>query len=195
MGKAKDIKGERYERLVALRPVGSGHSGVKWECECDCGNFCIAYGRSLWDKRKTSCGCRRSEQSRANLLGKAGAGRVEGDLGPARRVLRGYRRQAKRRALAWDLTEEQGLALLRLNCTYCGRPPHQRQRSEQRIKPTDLFFTGIDRMDNSLGYTPENVTPCCGTCNRAKMAQGFGEFTEWVTRVYWNLRCTGIIQV
>jgi 5-methylcytosine-specific restriction endonuclease McrA len=28
---------------------------------------------------------------------------------------------------------------------------------------------GIDRVDNSIGYTPDNCVPCCTQCNRIKL--------------------------
>jgi hypothetical protein len=65
---------------------------------------------------------------------------------------------AKRRNLVVELNEEQFVAILSNSCFYCN----------------GLLDTGIksgyhlDRKDNSLGYTEENVVSCCGFCNRIK---------------------------
>ena len=37
---------------------------------------------------------------------------------------------------------------------------------------------GIDRGDNSKGYLPENLVPCCKGCNRAKSTRSPREFVE-----------------
>lgn len=39
-------------------------------------------------------------------------------------------------------------------CRYCGR--------------TDWTKIGCDRVDDSLPHTPDNVVPCCASCNRKK---------------------------
>ena len=35
---------------------------------------------------------------------------------------------------------------------------------------------GLDRIDNSIGYTPDNIRPCCWPCNRMKGASTEEEF-------------------
>ena len=37
-------------------------------------------------------------------------------------------------------------------------------------------YSGLDRVDNSIGYILENVVPCCVTCNSMKMAMSYNEF-------------------
>jgi 5-methylcytosine-specific restriction endonuclease McrA len=34
--------------------------------------------------------------------------------------------------------------------------------------PTGPTGAGLDRVDNSRGYAPDNVVPCCQECNRIK---------------------------
>jgi len=34
-----------------------------------------------------------------------------------------------------------------------------------------------------LGYTSENVVPCCWICNNAKKNLSYDEFRKWITRV------------
>lgn len=46
-----------------------------------------------------------------------------------------------------------------------------------------FFYTGVDRVDNGIGYTIENVVPCCGTCNHAKSAMSVDEFISWALRI------------
>lgn len=31
-------------------------------------------------------------------------------------------------------------------------------------------YNGVDRLDSSMGYTPDNCVPCCWECNNMKGA-------------------------
>jgi hypothetical protein len=60
---------------------------------------------------------------------------------------------AKRRNVPWELLREDYNKLLESPCHYCG--------GSLKLERG----TSLDRRDNSLGYTPNNVLPCCGNCN------------------------------
>lgn len=64
MSTFKDLTGQRFGRLVAIkRGSGGGHKGViKWVCSCDCGNVGSFPGVKLRDGRTQSCGCLHKEQ-------------------------------------------------------------------------------------------------------------------------------------
>lgn len=67
-------------------------------------------------------------------------------------VYRYSKSRAASRGLPWSLTEEAFSLLRRQPCLYCGFPiPKQ--------------GAGLDRIDNSRGYEPGNVVPCCTDCN------------------------------
>ena len=66
-----------------------------------------------------------------------------------------YRRSAGRRGFDFELTFEEFIEFWQYPCEYCG--------SE----------IGTIRVDNSQGYSPENIVPCCTTCNKMKMAINF----------------------
>lgn len=64
MGKIRDITGQRFGRLVAVRPTDKRLSGsVIWECKCDCGNTTYVASGNLIRDNTTSCGCYRKENS------------------------------------------------------------------------------------------------------------------------------------
>lgn len=63
--------------------------------------------------------------------------------------------RAKQRKLEWNLTEEQYSELRKQRCHYC----------QGKLNETSV---GLDRINNNLGYTLENVLPCCGNCNRIR---------------------------
>ena len=54
----KNIKGQRFGRLTVLQESGRSNSqGIKWLCECDCGNKVIVRSSSLINGTTKSCGC------------------------------------------------------------------------------------------------------------------------------------------
>lgn len=66
-----DITGQRFGKLVALRPTEERkHGGVVWECQCDCGNIVKATKEHLRVGDAKSCGCLRNEikPEKANRL-------------------------------------------------------------------------------------------------------------------------------
>jgi hypothetical protein len=93
--------------------------------------------------------------------------------------------QARKRGLEFSLTDEELDLLWSQNCTYCGTPPSNRMRCiNSRGKQEEFVYSGLDRVDSSMGYVVGNVVPCCKPCNRAKSDMGLEEFLDWIRRVY-----------
>ena len=70
MGKLIDLTGKRFGRLVVIEREGtyispSYSSFPLWHCRCDCGAECIVNGNSLRNGFTRSCGCLRSDMTRA----------------------------------------------------------------------------------------------------------------------------------
>ena len=65
-------------------------------------------------------------------------------------------RRAKSAGLVWDLTIEQWASLvIGKTCHYCDGPLPE-------------VGYALDRKDNNVGYTLDNVIPCCSQCNYIK---------------------------
>ena len=59
----KDLTGQRFGRLIALKPMEERKNGyIVWECRCDCGNTSQIRGSSLLSGAVLSCGCLRRER-------------------------------------------------------------------------------------------------------------------------------------
>jgi len=72
----------------------------------------------------------------------------------------------------WELTLEQFIfATLDKSCHYCA-------------EALPKAGSGLDRKDNNIGYTVENVVPCCTRCN--KMKNSYLTYDEMV--LIWELR-------
>lgn len=78
---------------------------------------------------------------------------------------------AKKRNIFFDLTDQQMYDLLCSKCTYCGCNN----------------CNGIDRVDSSKGYVPENVVPCCAMCNMMKNNYSLETFRTHVTKIYKHM--------
>lgn len=65
MPAARDLRGRRYGRLVALEPCsGSRSYARRWRCRCDCGGVAFIHTAKLVNGETRSCGCLRRENSR-----------------------------------------------------------------------------------------------------------------------------------
>jgi hypothetical protein len=89
--------------------------------------------------------------------------------GPIAARVRAYRRNAIVASRTWNLPYEMAAGLILSNCRYCGI----------QANPT----IGIDRIDSSVGYEPDNVVPCCSVCNFAKRATPYQAFVDYLTRL------------
>ena len=139
-GNYTDLTGKQFGRLTVLGlQCRQGHS--KWICQCSCGNTHVAMGSALTSGNTKSCGC----------------GHIH--VAPARRVWKNYGYQAQSRGLVFSLTLQQFTELISQPCFYCGKPPLQKGafiHKPYRIYET-FCYNGVDRMDNSKGYTVDNT--------------------------------------
>ena len=91
-----------------------------------------------------------------------------------------YRRSARLRGISFSLESGQCRQLFQSSCAYCGAVP-----SNQRKTKDGFFYIygGIDRVDNNVGYTPDNCVPCCWHCNWAKSKGTVEDLMKWARRV------------
>ena len=174
MRKRIDLAGQRFGRLVVLGRVGTIRGRSAWECVCDCGNTTTVASDLLIRGDTQSCGCLRRDLIRRR--------RKANGVSSRNQVLSRYRNNAKVRGYSWGLSDKQVFDLFSQPCAYCGAAPGNVFHS--RHSTGDFIYSGIDRVDNNRGYEPDNVVPCCGTCNKAKHTMGEEELLESVARVY-----------
>ena len=91
------------------------------------------------------------------------------------------KRNAASRNLTWELDLETYLKLVSKPCFYCGNRLGNVQTE---------IGAGLDRLVNSLGYTKENVIPCCGSCNRVRSDVFTVEETKAAVEAILRLRNT-----
>lgn len=156
----KDLTGQRFGRLTVVEFIGIGdHGNAYWLCRCDCGNKKEIRGSGLMSKDSTSCGCYQKEVA---------GNRNRKPKGEANRNLlyRNNKSQAKRRGISFNLTIDQAEIFFQGDCYYCGA----KSSNVANYKKTNgaYIYSGIDRVDNSLGYTVDNCVSCCKNCNKSK---------------------------
>lgn len=61
----KSLIGNQYGRLTVLQFSGRRGKAMLWGCQCLCGAFLVVTGPHLTSGHSTSCGCRRSDVSKA----------------------------------------------------------------------------------------------------------------------------------
>jgi len=96
-----------------------------------------------------------------------------------------YKGKARTRGYAWNLTKLEFSAIIKEHCHYCGIEPSRFYQSPGTNG--GVVYNGVDRVDNTEGYTSDNIVACCTECNQAKMDRTEEVFRAWVKRAYLNL--------
>src|SRR5271156_5435316 len=136
--------GEKFGRLLVISQAPSKHGRSQWNCQCDCGNLCIASGKFMRQGKKRSCNCLRRElsQDRVKAL-------IQGNILPpgeaaCNLLYATYRSSAEKRNLEFALEKEDFKSITKGNCFYCGKIPSQICKPEMG---GGYLYNGIDRRE------------------------------------------------
>ncbi|MFA6295583.1 MAG: helix-turn-helix domain-containing protein, partial [Candidatus Paceibacterota bacterium] len=89
---------------------------------------------------------------------------------------------AAKRGLSWELSNAEAINIMEQPCHYCGNPA---SNTVKRVNLDQIWkCNGIDRKDNTLGYTKDNSLPCCKFCNAAKSDMTYTEFLKLIETIY-----------
>lgn len=167
MSKQIDISGKRFGRWKVTSYLGADkktrHS--LWSCICDCGKYGAVKSKDLRGGHSKSCGCLAIDSTRERSQ--------KSDSGLSK-LFRQYVSSSKNRHLQFELSLDDFKKLTQSECHYCGQLP-----TAISIKLSNAgayIFNGIDRKDNSIGYSIENSVPCCQPCNFLKKDMNYSEF-------------------
>lgn len=146
------------------------------KCLCDCGKLFDCRTDFLDRKRGcTSCGHKYGGKNRILPAFEAAK----------RAYYTQYKGNAVSRSLEFSLSREQFDNIISKNCIYCGMSPQDQSYLSKSTKKYDKFYaSGIDRLNNKLGYTLENCVPCCSKCNMMKKAMSCDEFLQHITSIF-----------
>lgn len=181
MSKYDYIIGKRFGRLVVEEIVGKDKwKNITCRCKCDCGKVIITRCISLVKKHVISCKCYTRDRMSKFNKNKYG-------LSSKKYIYYDYKSKSKKKGRIFELSFEEFVVLAQQNCFYCGSKPGNVKKSEHNNG--DFVYNGIDRKDNTKGYTIENCVPCCKTCNGAKSKMSYKDFMLWIKNLvyYQNL--------
>lgn len=164
---AIDLTGKVFGNLTCVNKKGKNKKGsIIWGLKCACGEECSAVSSDLMRGRTNFCTKCSKEKSKKS---------------PFKSLYGSYKRGASKRGLNFDLLIEYFISLLTSNCYYCDYPPKQNFKKDGSL--FGCLYNGIDRVDNSKGYTKENSVPCCKFCNFSKSKGTEEEFKEWLLHI------------
>ncbi len=147
MRKAIDRTGQRFGRLVAISREENSCSGrTRWRCKCDCGNETVVSGSHLASGNTSSCGCLQRERvAKANTRHGHTVGGENSKTFATWIAMIG--RVTQKNSAGYHNYGGRGIAI-------CDR------WSEFSNFLSDMGYTPegmtLERVDNSLGYYPEN---------------------------------------
>ena len=164
----KEMKGQRFGRLLVISYEGSNKfRNALWKCICDCGNETILPRTRLVSGNTMSCGCYNKDM-------------ISLPSGEAsfNKLFYSYESRAGRKDLDFEISKDEFLSLIHLDCFYCGESP--KKYFKWKNLNGGLFYNGLDRLDNNKGYVIDNVVPCCENCNYAKRKMSYNDFKQWI---------------
>ena len=182
-----DIQGMKFGKLTAIESINkrlNSSGSLGWKCLCDCGNIHYTTSAQLRSGRIKSCGCSlKNRESKLYLsLEEKGFNTIYSRI----------KKDAERRNISFELSEEQVKEITSKPCYYCGIEHGNRVTFHYRSKNNNdeyYYYNGIDRIDSTIKkYSIDNVVPCCGACNTAKLEMTQDEFYDWIRRVSNHLK-------
>jgi hypothetical protein len=174
MPRRLQISGRRFGRLTAMEPQGlDRHGKVRWLFFCDCGRETLSVASAVKSGKTQSCGCianeRRAENSRANRRKIAESKTKHGRTGTAEYNIWKSIKQRCLNAKAADYAAYGGAGI-----SICDQW-HSFESFFADMGPRPSARHSVDRINNSLGYSPENcrwATPSVQRMNQRRMTNG-----------------------
>lgn len=170
----KSFVGQKIGRLLIEERFRKNKTTF-YKCKCDCGKDTITTHSNLGSGSAKSCGCL--------LLDTRGSERKPLKDVIQKAILNYYKRNAKSRNYEWKLDKNKFEELINGNCYYCNSGLSNKYIWKYKYEIATLPFNGIDRVDNTIGYTEDNCVSCCKTCNMAKSELTVEEFKTWIIKL------------
>lgn len=143
MTKLQDLTGKRFGRLVVVeRDASYQKKSTKWVCKCDCGRVVSVFASNLVRGTSTSCGCYKRDNPSRTTHGMSGT-RLYG-------IWTNMKTRCENpRSKYYDRYGGRGITV----CEEWQNPERFFEWAKQSGYGDDMT---IERVDNDLGYSPEN---------------------------------------
>lgn len=164
----------------------------KIKIECECGNIVIKSSSHTLSCKTCGNACPISKAIRS-IKGKirmANPKLTEPGLSGLRRLMGVYKTRSRKFNYEFSLDLELFKQLTSSNCYYCNSPPsmiyqHQIEKVSERTRINSQYvYNSLDRIDSDLGYTEDNVRPCCKMCNVMKLDHTEEDFKARIELLY-----------
>lgn len=165
-----DLTGKTFNHWTVIKRGANkitkgGQNKTYWVSKCSCGVIKDVYMNSLISGSSKSCGHNRGKEP--GYSGKRSAFNL-------------YKTGARQRNLDFNINFEQFIDISSKNCFYCDTSPFNIGRGMKGI----YYYSGLDRVNNDIGYTLDNIVPCCKNCNLAKRQLTQNDFFELIKKIY-----------
>jgi len=87
-----------------------------------------------------------------------------------------YKTRAQNKNLEFTITENDHEVITNQDCYICGK------------ESSDVHKNGLDRLDNSVGYTLQNIKPACFECNLMKKTMSHDSLIEKLQLIHGTPR-------
>jgi hypothetical protein len=181
---SRNLTGESHGRLFVVGLSNHVKDRRYWWCLCSCGNSKEIVTANIANGHTKSCGCLREEAKKASIAFMAAAHQKAPGVSGFNTFINGYRRSAEIRGLEFSISNDLFRELTLRNCSYCNAVPHTERRANS-VRAT-YIGNGIDRVDNTIGYTIDNCVSCCPTCNYMKRELSTKDFIEHIVAIARN---------
>lgn len=170
--------GQKFTRWTVVEDLVITNRRHYYKCQCLCGKIRSVLKQALHAGTSKSCGC--------ITIGRPNTKRVLPNALSAKRTLfAAYKKGAETRDLKWEVGFDLFVDITSKHCTYCGAKPAQVRKANSSAE--NYTYNGIDRIDNSKGYTPQNITACCKLCNKLKAGLDPDFFKNHISKIARHL--------
>lgn len=180
LGYTQDLRNKVFGRIIVLdeEPFNKGvRNKFYWNCRClSCG---LVFETSACTLKRNKYGCARcARKENAQIAARL---RNKYTFRPIAYHYNVYKQNAKRRNYDFELTLAEFESLVTKNCVYCNSAPRQFKTARG-----DISITGLDRIDNNVGYLIGNVVPCCTFCNIGKRHMSAAEWLQIIENIRYT---------
>lgn len=144
---------------------------------CGCGNKFETVISAIKIGHTRSCGCLKKKSCRNRPY-------KPNNIRAKNQIFIRYKRGAKQRGHIFDLTLNDVNIITQMPCNYCGTINSNCLILTTTNGIRKYHYNGIDRVDNNLGYTSNNIVPCCNQCNHAKRDMTKDQFLDLIDKIY-----------
>lgn len=163
----EDISGREYGFLTVISQYGFKGKKRIWKCLCVCNNEVLSNSNELVSGKRYSCGCKSKGKERSTFKGYE---EISGSW--FTRAIQ----SAKKRNLIWEISIQdiwEQYLLQDKKCSMTGWPIICK-----RSRDTKGASASLDRIDNTKGYTKDNIQLVHANVNLARHKMSINDFLQ-----------------